>query len=273
MSAATDELLCALVGGPQLPAAEQVHAMGLWERPPLEPGRVRLLLNMVSTLDGRASLGGRSGPISGPADRALFHALRSAVDAILVGAGTARSERYGRVIPDADTRALRRRRGLEPEPLAVVVSHSGHLGQLPLLDEPQARVVLAGPAQGELPPSAASVEYVRTSGPELDLATVLGELRGRLGVHTVLCEGGPSLGRALLAAGLIDELLLSLAPVLAGGDGPEGAALRILAGAELEQPAQLELRGVLRSGPWLFLRYGVDARVSRETIDSSSLAR
>src|SRR5689334_9339640 len=99
-----------------------VESFGLWLRPSEPPARPRVLLNMVSTLDGRASLDGRSGTISGPADRALFHALRAAVDGVLVGAGTVRTERYGRMVRDERTRRLRAERGLTEEPLACVVS-------------------------------------------------------------------------------------------------------------------------------------------------------
>ncbi len=93
-------------------------------------------------------------------------------------------------------------------------------------------------------------------------------------MQSILCEGGPHLACQLLAAGLIDELFLSLSPLLAGGEPSAGEALRILAGGELEPPVELELLAVLHSDSGLFLRYGVSARerVSRETMLSSSLA-
>ncbi len=75
----------------------------------------------------------------------------------------------------------------------------------------------------------------------------------------MLCEGGPHLFSQLLAAGLVDELFLSIQPMLAGGEPATGAALRILAGAELEPPAALRLTGVLESAGALFLRYDVSA--------------
>jgi riboflavin biosynthesis pyrimidine reductase len=78
-------------------------------------------------------------------------------------------------------------------------------------------------------------------------------------VHSLLCEGGPHLALQLLAAGLLDELFLSLAPLLAGGQPGDRQALRILAGQELEPPVELELLGALSSGSHLFLRYGVSA--------------
>ncbi|MGD0452021.1 MAG: dihydrofolate reductase family protein [Solirubrobacteraceae bacterium] len=257
--------------------AEIVEGLGLWDRPDPAPERQRVMLNMISTLDGRASVGGRSGPISGRADRALFHGLRSAVDAVLVGAGTVRTERYGRIIPDASRRALRRQRGLREEPLACIVSGRLALdGDIPLLSEPSARVAILTASAASLPATAAGVDYVRTVREgHLDLAAAMSELRARFDVHSVLCEGGPHLAMQLLQAGLLDELFLSLSPLLAGGEPAGGEAPRILAGGELEPPAGLELLGALRSDSHLFLRYGVPARerVSRETMPSSSLAR
>jgi riboflavin biosynthesis pyrimidine reductase len=137
------------------------------------------------------------------------------------------------------------------------------------------------PATGELAASAASVHYVRAArGGSLELRTALAELHERFDVQLVLCEGGPHLATELLAAGLLDELFLSLAPMLAGGEGggtppAKAPTLRILAGAELDPAVELELLGALESGSRLFLHYGVVApeRVSRETIESSSLAR
>jgi 5-amino-6-(5-phosphoribosylamino)uracil reductase len=91
------------------------------------------------------------------------------------------------------------------------------------------------------------------------LPAALTELRERFGVESVLCEGGPHLAWQLLAAGLIDELFLTLAPLLAGGEASGDEALRIIAGAELQPPRRLELLAVLRSDSDLFLRYVVGA--------------
>jgi riboflavin-specific deaminase-like protein len=240
--------------------------------------RPHVILNMTSTLDGRASIAGRSGAISDPADRELFHGLRSVVDAVMAGAGTVRVERYGQIIAGEASRRLRRERGLGEQPLACIVS--GRLSlppDTPLLGEPDAHVVILTASAASLPESAARVEYVRTSHEgRLDLARALVELSERFGVRTLLCEGGPHLNSQLLSAGLVDELFLSLAPKLAGDGQGGGEALRILAGVEFGHPVELELLGALESGSRLFLRYGVRAsapeRVSRETMPSSSLA-
>jgi len=256
---------------------EIVEELGLWDRPTSPPQRPRVMLNMVSTADGRATVDGRSGPISGRADRELFHGLRTAVDAVLVGAGTVRAERYGRVIPDESRRRERRQRGLSEEPLACIVSGRLALGaDIPLLGQPSARVAILTSSPASLPATPAHVDYVRAARAGLlDLPAALAELRERFAVHTLLCEGGPHLACQLLAGGLVDELFLSLSPTLAGGEPSGGEALRILAGTELEPPVELELLGVLQSDSSLFLRYSVSARdrVSRETMSSSSLAR
>lgn len=248
--------------GPPASAQEIVEGFGL-HGPNARP---RLLLNMVSTIDGRATIGGRSGPIGGPADRELFHALRTVVDAVMVGAGTARAERYGRIVREAAARELRHARGLREEPLACIVS--GRLAldaDIPLLADPEARVAILTASQASLSASEqpdgarieAHVEYIRASSEgRLDLPSALSELHERFGIGTVLCEGGPHLNTQLLAAGLVDELFLSLAPKLAGGDA-SGEALRILAGMDLEPPAELELLGALEHDSHLFLRYGV----------------
>jgi riboflavin biosynthesis pyrimidine reductase len=260
-------------------AADVVAGLELWERPLRNqpPARPQVLLNMVSSADGRATFEGRSGGLSSPADRALFHALRMPADGVLIGAGTVRAERYGRLIHDPAVRELRAGRGLTPEPLACIVTASGSLDpDLPLLAEPQSRVVVVTPSADELPDCAAQVEYVRCSADGvLDLGRALGQLHERFGVQLLLCEGGPHLGRELLAAGLLDQLFLSIAPMLVGGASGASRELRIVAGAELDPPVALELLGALESASHLFLRYGVVApeRVSRETIESSSLAR
>jgi riboflavin biosynthesis pyrimidine reductase len=245
-----------------------------WRR---HPGRPHLMLNMISSVDGQASIGGRSGPLADAADRELFHALRSAVDAVMVGAGTARTERYGRMIRDEARRRRRRERGLSEEPLACIVSGGLALpADLPLLADPAARVVILTSSAASLPATGARIDYVRTRRDGgVDLPAALAELRERFAVRTLLCEGGPHLNSELLLAGLVDELFLSLSPKLVGDPG-SGEALRILAGADFQPPLGLELLGALRSASQLFLRYAVcvsaGERVSRETMLRSSPA-
>ncbi|HXW59854.1 MAG TPA: dihydrofolate reductase family protein, partial [Solirubrobacteraceae bacterium] len=205
----------------------------------------------------RASIGGRSGPLGDRADRELFHALRATVDAVLIGGGTLRRERYGRIIRDEATRRRRVQQGLREEPLACVVSARLTLPtDIPLLADPDARVVLLTPSAASLPRAGAQVDYVRAERDGmLDLPAAMTELRERFSIATLLCEGGPHLNGELLAAGLVDELMLSFAPLLAGDDGQ--SQLRIVAGGELVPPLSMRLISVAESDSHLFLRYGL----------------
>lgn len=222
--------------------------------------RPYLALNMVSTADGRATVDGRSGPIGETADRQLFHGLRTTVDAVMAGAGTIRVERYRRIIREEPARAARRARGLAEEPWAVIVS--GRLdipSDTPILNDPAARVAIltASAASLPLPEGGAQVHYIRAAEEcLLDLPAAMAELYERFDVRTVMCEGGPHLNSHLLAAGLVDELFLSLSPKLGGGD-PGGEALRIVSGPQLDPLVELELVSLFEHESHLFLRYRV----------------
>jgi riboflavin biosynthesis pyrimidine reductase len=209
----------------------------------------RLAVNMISSVDGRIAVAGRSGPLGSPADRSLFHALRARADAVLVAAGTVRAERYGPLIRDAGVRARRELEGLAPQPLAVIVTRSlGLEATLPLLDDPASRVVILTPAAGELPACRAQVEYVRTD----TLRAGLDELGASHGAHLILCEGGPGLNASLAAEALIDELFLSISPTVVG-DLP-GAGM-LLSGGGPQEPLALELHTLLEHDSHLFTRY------------------
>ena len=120
---------------------------------------------MIATLDGRATLGERSRGLGNEGDRKLFHALRPRFDAVLVGSATVSAERYGPLIRDPSPRAARRARGLPEQPLALIASSRLALDpELPLLADPQSHVIVITPnPDGELPPCAARVGYVRTT--------------------------------------------------------------------------------------------------------------
>jgi riboflavin-specific deaminase-like protein len=241
--------------GEPLTVEQIVQTLGL---PQPSARRPHLLLNMISTADGRASLRGRSGAIGEEADRQLFHGLRTAVDAVIAGAGTIRAERYRRIVRDEHSRQIRQRRGLAEEPLACIVSARLQLpADIPLFKEPGARIVVITPSRESVSDIDARIDYIRSSSPHtLDLSAALGELYERFAVRTVLCEGGPHLNSQLLAAGLVDELFLSLAPKLAGED-PAGEALRIVRGGSFDPPVELELVAVFEHESHLFLRYRV----------------
>jgi riboflavin-specific deaminase-like protein len=217
------------------------------------PERPYLALNMVSSLDGKATIGWRTQGLSSDIDREVFHQLRTQADAVMVGAGTARTERYGRMVKREELREKRAREGLDPDPLAVIVSARLDLpADLPLLQDPEQRVLIATSADARLEGISAQVEYIDTAD---DLQVLMARLREEHGVRSVLCEGGPTLNFHLLAAGVVDELFLTLSPKLVGG----AAALTIVAGRELVDPPELEMVWVLEGDGDLFTRW----RISR----------
>jgi riboflavin biosynthesis pyrimidine reductase len=205
----------------------------------------RLLVNFVVALDGQATRDGGSSALGGEGDHAMFHALREVVDGVLAGTGTLRAERYGRLVRKPERRAQRAERGLDPDPVMLIITRSGRVPwSAPLFDEPEQRVLIAGPAE---PPDglAAQIEVIDVVEPR-DALDAFAER----GVGRVLCEGGPALTHSLLSNGLVDELFLTLDPSLAGGAG-----LGLLHGVELADPARAQLRWVLRHGDELLLRY------------------
>lgn len=218
-------------------------------------GRDRwVAVNMVTSVDGAVTVGGVSGPLGAEGDRAGFRALRAAADVVLVGAGTARAEQYGPPRPSAQARAVRRGRGQAPVATVAVVSRSLDLaGAERLLDADSDVVVVTttGAPDGRVAELRDhGVRVLQAGTDEVDLAAALDELAGD-GLGRVLCEGGPRLNRDLLAAGLVDEVFVTLAPMLAGGDGPG------IVHGDLPSPQALELAAVRHHAGELLLRYRV----------------
>ncbi len=215
--------------------------------------RPHVVLNMISSVDGRATYAGRTTGLGNPGDRQLFHGLRARADAVMAGAETLRVERYGKLVRDPALMAERADRGLDRQPLAVTVSRSLRFDpDLPLLADPDSHLVVMTPSAGELPACPARVSYLR--GP--DLGRLFRRLRDDYGVGRLVCEGGPTLNAGLLRAGLIDELFLSSTPLLLGGPDP----LTIVAGAPMK--VALDLVGLLESESHLYARYRVFGAVS-----------
>jgi len=211
--------------------------------------RPYLVLNMVTTADGRVTIGGRSGPIGNEADQDLFHALRTRVDAVMVGAGTLRAEKYGRLVRKPERREARERAGLQPDPLAVIVSGRLDLpDDLPMLHEPDQEILVATFSDRELP-GAAAMRYLRFNDGVVDIPRLLAILRGR-GIRSVLCEGGPTLNAELLRAGGVDELFHCLAPKLAG----EPDAPTMVTGV-LHETVGMEIVSLMESNSHLFIRF------------------
>jgi riboflavin biosynthesis pyrimidine reductase len=246
------EALRRLDGGAQRAARELVAALGL-DAPRAPGARPRVVADMVATVDGRAAVQGRSVALGHPADRALLRELRTAADAILVGSGTLAAERYASLL-DAEQRERRVAAGRPPHPLVVTLSRALALPDgVPLFDEPGVPVVVftvAGAAVAD-PVVGADLEVVRLAPGTPLLAAALAELGAR-GIRGVLCEGGPTLLRLLVLDGGLDDLLLTVSPLLAAGGAPT-----ILDGAPLADPARLTLRDVHRADDHVFLHYGL----------------
>jgi riboflavin-specific deaminase-like protein len=216
--------------------------------------RPYVLVNFISTVDGRATFAGRSGALGGEGDRAVFHGLRERVDAILVGTGTLAAEHYGRMLGRPERRARRVAAGRSPEPLTCLVTRSGRLPtDVPLFAEPEARIVVFTATALDLGGVEAHVEVVNLDPDELTLANVLRRLRADYRVELLLCEGGPRMFGSLLTEHLVDELFLTLSPNLAGG----GSSPTITRGPELPALVPLQWGWILQQENYLFLRYRV----------------
>jgi riboflavin biosynthesis pyrimidine reductase len=197
--------------------------------------------NFVVSTDGATTVSGLSEGLSSPADRDLFHVLRSLCDVVLVGATTARRENYGGA-RDYDGRV----------PTIAVVSRSLDLDPgARLFTETTVRpwVLTVSSAPADRRAALAEVAHVVDAGDRsVDIGTALDALAAA-GLDHVLCEGGPHLLSDVVAAGALDDLCLSVAPLLAGGAGD-----RLLAGLPLVPPVPLRLDHVLEDNGTLFLR-------------------
>jgi riboflavin biosynthesis pyrimidine reductase len=244
-----------LPAGAAIDADSFVEGLALGEH----PDRPYTIANLVISADGLTAFDGRSAPLSDSADRQMFHALRARVDAILAGTETMRIERYGRTIPDPQTRAARLAAGRSAEPLAVLISHSGRLPlEIPLFNEPEAQVIIFSPLGPQLAGAAATVTEITTDGPP-KLADAMKRLRREHEIKLLLCEGGPTLFALLNRERLIDELFLTLSPKLAGLAGSNPLDGQSPTGAPPPQPDNLQLRSVLVRDSALFLRYVIPA--------------
>jgi riboflavin-specific deaminase-like protein len=224
------------------------------ERPPQERApahRPFVFVNMIASADGRAARDGRSAGLGTDADLELLLELRAIADAVLIGTGTLRAEGYDRLVKREQRRQRRLAAGLAEDPLAVILSRRFDVpweaGLFQARDQPC--LVYTAADAGEPPDVPAPVEVVRLE--VAGLTEMLADLRAR-GVRALLSEGGPTMHGALHAAGVVDELFLTVAPLITGDDGEPN----IVEGGRLPEAVGLELVSVRQEGSEVFLRYG-----------------
>ena len=218
---------------------------------PRHDDRPWVLANFVAGLDGSIALHGRVGALTSRTDQLVFQLLRELADVVLVGAGTVRAERYGPVVLGEAARRRRADRGQSPVPPVAVVTRSLDLpSELFAAQGPRPLVVTVDQADADARRRLAEVADVIVAGDEvLDPARVLSSLADR-GARLVTCEGGPALITELIGAELLDELCLTMTP-LVGGD-----PLRLVADQPRLPLTRWSLAHTIAAGQdELFLRY------------------
>jgi riboflavin biosynthesis pyrimidine reductase len=179
--------------------------------------------NMISSLDGGATDEGSSGGLAGPGDRAVFTRMREEADVILVGASTVRIENYSGAQMSLAQRQNRQRRGQAEVPPIAVITHSAdfaHDAKFFTRTEVPPLILTSRETTSEARHRLGAVaEVIDASGPQpdrVDAGAVLDILDGR-GLRRVLTEGGPSLLSMFIERDLLDELCVTIAPILVGG--------------------------------------------------------
>jgi len=228
-------------------AMSMLHGRPLLPELPAERSRPYLAVNMVTTVDGRAAIGGTAIGIGSAADKQLMRALRAEADVVLHGAGTVRADPLSARVP-AELIPQRLAAGLTEQPLGAIVTASGQLPAEHPYYQSATRIYVT------------SDRPVSVQGPQVEVtrvgsvAEVIADL-GRRGARRILCEGGPTLNAALFEAGLVDELFVTIAPKLAGGAAP----LTLIQGGHFSGTLPLDLRSLHELDGELFLRYAVRA--------------
>lgn len=235
--------------GPQ-PAFEEAELLATYRVADRSRGHLRA--NMIASIDGAATHQGLSGGLNGPADKQVFDLLRRLADVIIVGAGTVRAEGYGSMRLSAADVAWRRDHGLNAHPVFAIVS-----GRLDL--DPGSPVFTEAPVRPLVFTHGGSSTAQRTRLSDVAEIVVCGEeefdpAAMRLALQTrdlpqMLTEGGPHLLGTLVGAGVLDEICLTISPLLEGGD-----AIRITRDAPPVHTG-MRLTGMLTAEDMVMLRY------------------
>ena len=213
-----------------------------------DASRPYVIINMVSSLDGKIAIEGKASRLGSETDRQAMRTLRSKADAVMIGAGTLRAERLSLGLDDP----------VGPQPLAVIATTSGNVPlESNLIAGERQEVLVVAPEDvtvrfSERRPLVLRVSKDRSSN--IDLAETLKVLRAEYTVDLLLVEGGPKLSHSLISQNLADELFLTLAPKLLGGIPGEG--LTILSGPVIVA-RDIHLLSAYLAGDELFLRYGL----------------
>ena len=218
-----------------------------------DAARPYVIVNTVSSVDGRTAMEGKAAGMGSRIDRQTMRTLRSKADAVMIGAGTLRAEKLSLCLDPSDG---------APQPLAIIVTDTGNVPleeHLIVTGEQEVLILLSEAAPKgvveRLRKLAPVMRALADSTGAVDLEKALPTLKAERGVDVVVVEGGPGLNHALISRNLVDELFLTVAPELLGGTPAE--TLTLLRGPTLsasERPA-LELVSIYLAAGELFLRY------------------
>lgn len=210
-----------------------------------------LRANMVTSVDGAATVSGLSGGLGGAADRRIFLLLRGLADVVIVGAQTVRAEGYGPVRPGPGWAELRGDRAEVP-PLAIVSRGLDLNLDAPIFTQADPKTIIltcADSPEDRRNAAAGRADVIIAGTGSVDFAVAFRELQAR-GYRRMLCEGGPRVLAQIAASGLLDELCLTISPTLVAGGGK-----RALDGTAFPRPQRMRLAGSLADDDFLFLRY------------------
>lgn len=209
---------------------------------------------MVASVDGQLAVDGKASGLGTATDRGAMRTLRSKADAVMVGGGTVRAEKLALGLDADDPR---------PGPLAVILTNTGGLPlESNLVRDPRQDVLVLLSARADENSERAlrghaEVRRMREAGAAIDLSEAMRVLKTEYGTETLLCEGGPTLTRALISSGLADELFLTLAPRLIGQASKPTPATEHGPPPETKAKA-LRLISAHQVGDELFTRYAID---------------
>jgi 2,5-diamino-6-(ribosylamino)-4(3H)-pyrimidinone 5'-phosphate reductase len=241
------------------PPAREIPAEAIYEDlelPPKErqdPSRPYVVINVVSSIDGKTAIGGKASRIGSETDRRVMRTLRSKVDAVMIGANTLRAERLSLGLDEPNECA-------RPQPLAVIITETGDLPlESKLVDYERQKVLVIAPEQHAQRFRGRACVLAAPPGHSgaLDLRDVMRRLKASYSVYVLLVEGGPSLNHSLVSNQLADELFVTLSPKLLGG--PPSETLTMLNGPLLSAGTSLAstLLSVHLADSEVFLRYSL----------------